>query len=68
MVERTGAPAWKMKGVQQQNRLLRSITQKDRLYRLPLEVLATDADGRTMLENIRIRGRVNNITLPAAAV
>ncbi|GAA0550257.1 hypothetical protein GCM10009415_35250 [Chitinophaga japonensis] len=63
--ERTGAPAWETRWEQQQNKLMLTLTQKDSLYRLPLEVLVTYADGRTALEKIEVRNSVNSITLPA---
>jgi hypothetical protein len=62
--ERTGAPAWQSNWVQQQNKLQLTITQKDSIYQLPLEVLITYNNGSTSLQKITVRDRSHTLQLP----
>ncbi|NLU91436.1 M1 family aminopeptidase [Chitinophaga sp. Ak27] len=62
--ERTGAPAWEQQWQQQGNHLQLTITQKDSLYQLPLEVLVTYKDGHQVMENINIDSRSETFQLP----
>jgi hypothetical protein len=65
--ERTGAPAWQTTWLQQQNELQLSVTQKDSIYRLPLEVLITYINGTTSLQKINIDGKTSVVKLPVTA-
>lgn len=65
--ERTGVPAWQTSWQQQQNELELTITQKDSIYRLPLEVLITYNNGTTSLQKINIDGKISVIKLPVSA-
>lgn len=62
--ERTGAPSWRSSWEQQQDKLKLSITQKDSIYQLPLEVLITYSNGATTLQHISISDRNNRLQLP----
>ena len=62
--ERLGAPSWQSSWQQRQNKLQLSITQKDSIYHLPLEVLITYNNGTTSLQQITIRDRSNQLQLP----
>lgn len=62
--ERTGAPSWESNWQQQQDKLQLSITQKDSIYQLPLDVLITCSNGATTLQHITIRNRNNRLQLP----
>lgn len=62
--EQLGAPSWQSSWQQQQNKLQLSITQKDSIYHLPLEVLITYSNGTTSLQQVTIRDRSNQLQLP----
>jgi hypothetical protein len=62
--ERTGAPAWQSSWTQQQNKLQLTVTQKDSIYQLPLEVLITYGNGTTSLQHISIRDWSHTLQLP----
>lgn len=64
---RTGAPAWETAWQQQEQELLITITQTDSLYRLPLEVAITYANGGSSLQRINVRERVQQLRLPVTA-
>jgi Peptidase family M1 domain len=61
---RTGAPAWQSSWQQQQNKLQLTITQKDSIYELPLEVMITYGNGTTSLQHITLRDRSHIWQLP----
>lgn len=62
--ERTGAPAWQSSWTQQQNKLQLTVTQKDSIYQLSLEVMITYGNGSTSLQHISIRDRSHTLQLP----
>lgn len=62
--DRTGVPAWESSWKQQQNKLHLTISQKDSIYQLQLEVLITYTNGTKSLQHINIRNRSNQLQLP----
>jgi tetratricopeptide (TPR) repeat protein len=65
--DRKGAPAWETAWKQQQQELLITLTQTDNVYRLPLEVEITYANGVRELQQIAVTERVQQVRLPAAS-
>lgn len=64
--DRMGAPAWQTTWQQQQQELLLSITQTDSLYRLPLDVLITYANGAGVLQQVAVQERETQVRLPVS--
>jgi len=64
---RAGAPAWETAWQQQGQELLLTLTQTDSVYRLPLEVAITYANGDQSLQRINITARVQQLSLPVTA-
>lgn len=64
---RTGVPAWETAWQQQGQELLLTLTQTDSLYRLPLEVEISYANGERTLQRIEVRERVQQLRLPVSA-
>ncbi|PSL43861.1 hypothetical protein CLV51_107172 [Chitinophaga niastensis] len=62
--ERVGVPAWQSSWQQQQNKLQLTVTQKDSIYRLSLEVMLTYSDGTKSLQHITINDRSTGLQLP----
>ncbi|MGO4293532.1 M1 family aminopeptidase [Chitinophaga sp. RAB17] len=62
--ERTGVPEWQSSWQQQQNKLRLTVTQKDSIYQLPLEVMIRYSNGTTSLQHITIRDRSQTLQLP----
>ncbi|WP_212003023.1 M1 family aminopeptidase [Chitinophaga sp. HK235] len=62
--ERTGVPAWQSSWQQQNNTLQLTLTQKDSIYRLPLEVLITYRNGTIALQHITIQEHTTQLQLP----
>lgn len=66
--DRTGAPAWESSWQQQGNTLQLTVTQKDSLYRLPLEVLVFYRNGATSLQQVTVEDRTSRLQLPVNGI
>lgn len=64
---RKGAPAWETAWQQQQQELLITLTQTDSIYRLPLEVEITYANGEKSLQQVTVTEHENKLMLPVTA-
>jgi tetratricopeptide (TPR) repeat protein len=63
---RRGAPSWESTWRQQQGELFITLTQTDSIYRLPLEVEITYANGETALQQVNVAERESRLTLPVS--